>query len=263
MESEVSKRNRQTVTKWLTWGKDIDALAVVREVRTNVTEGRRGNSDSVLSSSRRIVASITVVIASSNGEMHAVVHSPVDRYIQSLRLATTKRHVRNGSLVRRLAGGSKLLLGSFHLLLSSLSGKVNASNDIAHRAAAIATENLDSNNVRALGDTVPLRSDRACAVGTVAIAVLVNVVLRKRRPPRCTPVELLVEDVDTGIDNIDVDALTTRLLVFILCERREPELGTVTDTSKTLSETGSYAMSDARHVEASHDLPMEHSSGCR
>lgn len=47
----------------LTRSEDIDTLAVVREVCTFVTKSGSTDSNSVLSSGRRVVASITVVVA--------------------------------------------------------------------------------------------------------------------------------------------------------------------------------------------------------
>ena len=50
------------------------------------------------------------LLASSNGKVETSLHRGIDSVIQRLRLATTKRHVGNRTLVLGLASDSELLL---------------------------------------------------------------------------------------------------------------------------------------------------------
>ena len=68
----------------------------------------------------------------------------------------------------------------------------------------------------------------------MTVVVLINVVLRNRLAPRSPAVELGVFDVDTCVDDVDIDALTAVLLELVLREGGGDEFGPVTDTSKTL-----------------------------
>lgn len=67
---------------------------------------------------------------------------------------------------------------------------------------------------------------------TVAINILV--VFGNGLSPASTSFELRVVDIDTSIDNIDVNALTTVLVIFITSESGEVECFTVADTRETL-----------------------------
>lgn len=52
----------------------------------------------------------------------------------------------------------------------------------------------------------------------MSVAVLVNIVLRNGFSPACTAFKLLVLDVDTGIDDVDINTFPTRLNVVVFVE---------------------------------------------
>lgn len=171
---------------------------------------------------------------SCNSEVNATVDCAVEGLVQSLRLATTERHVRNGTLVRSLASLPELVRSSLRLRNSLFNGPDNTSHDVAHSAASVATEHLDSDNVRRLSDTVRTRRDGTCAVRAVAVRIDVLIVLGNSLAPVRTTLELDVIDIDTGVDDVNVDALATARVVLILGEGTEGELGTVAYPRKTL-----------------------------
>ncbi len=150
--------------------------------------------------------------------MKTFVNSRIDSVIKGPGLATAETHVGDRALVGGLAGRRKLLLGSLSLSLGRIGSPSNTSNNIAHGAAAVRTEHLDSDNVSRLSNAVLGRGNRARAVSTVSVAVLINVVLRDGLAPAGTSFELDVVDIDTSVDNVYVDAFSTFSIVDVLGE---------------------------------------------
>ena len=119
----------------------------------------------------------------------------------------------------------------------------NTANNVAHGAAAVASEDLNRDHLRSLGNTVLARSDGASAVSAVTVAILVNVVGGDGLAPRRTALELDVLGVDTGVDDVDVDALTAVGVVDVLGEGPKGQLPAVADARKTLTEQRQHATS--------------------
>ena len=172
---------------------------------------------------------------SSDSEVETPFDSSIHSIIESARLATTERHVSDGALVLGLAGRLEFCASSSILLLCLAGGEVDTRNDIGHGTGAVRAEDLDSNHVRLLGDTVTLRSNGTRAVSSVTIVVNVLVVLGNGLPPRGTALELVVLDVDAGIDDVDINAVATKRLVLVLGEGAERQLGAMADAGETLS----------------------------
>ena len=169
----------------LTRGKDVNTLPMVREASPVATQSQSTNGDGLLGSCRGVRAGILVVVARSDGEVHPRADSPVDGIVQSLRHTSTQRHVGNGTLVPRLPGGSILGLSSGELVSSLLSSPT-----------PVGAQDLNSNEIDSLGNTVLARTDGTGAVGPVTIAVVVDVILRDGLVPRGTAFELGVVEVD-------------------------------------------------------------------
>ena len=167
--------------------------------------------------------------------MNATVDCAVEGLVQGLRLATTERHVRNGTLVRSLASLPELIRSSLRLRNSLFNSPNNTSHDVAHSTAAVTTEHLDSDNVCCLSDTVRTRRDGTCAVRPVSVRVDVLIVLGNGLAPMRTTLKLNVINIDTGVDDVDINALATARVVLVLGEGTEGELGTVAYPRKTLN----------------------------
>jgi hypothetical protein len=210
-------------------GEDVVALSVVGEVRTLVTEGGGTNSDSVLGSRRRVVAGICVVVTGGNGEVDAGIDGSVDGKVKSGGLATAKRHVGSRALEALLLA----LLGGADSVAVSLSGPLNALDDVRHGARAVGAEDLDGVDVGLLGDAVLLTSDGTRAVGAVAVAILVGIAVGDGLAPVSTALEVDVLVVCTGVDDVDVDTLTAVGRVEVLVPRAEAQRVAVRDTGKT------------------------------
>ena len=222
--------------KILTRGEDVNTLAVVGKVSPVVTQSGSTDGDGLLSSCGGIRAGILVVIASSDGEVHPRFDGPVDGIVQSLGHTTTQRHVGDRTLVLRPPGGSVLSLGRGELVSSLLGSPQNASDNITHGATSVGSQDLDSNEVDSLGNAVLARTNRAGAMGSVTIAIIVDVILRNGLAPGGPTLELGVVDVDPGIDDVHVNTLTAGRVVVVESESSETEFATVGDTGKTLGD---------------------------
>lgn len=171
---------------------------------------------------------------SCNSKVNAAIDSTVQSLVQSFGLATTKGHVGNRALVRCLARLLKLVCGSLGLSHSLLNGPYNTGHDVAHRTAAVAAEHLDSNDMCRLGDTVCTRGNGSRTVCTVAVSVNIFIVQWNSLAPMCTTFEFGVINVNTGVDDVDIDALAALRIVLVLGEGTEGKFGAMADPCKTL-----------------------------
>lgn len=208
---------------------DVSALAPVGEVGTAVVKSRGTDSDSLASSSRRVVAGIGVVVTGSDGEVDTGVNGSIDYAVEGLGLATAKRHVRH----RALKALALALLGRFNLLKMSVGSVLNALHYVGHGTRSVRPENLDGVDIGLLGDTVLLASNSAGAVGAVAIAINVIVASGDSLAPLGATLEVDVVDVGAGVDNVGIDTLTTLGSVEVFVESAERECVAVRNTSKT------------------------------
>ena len=231
----------------LTRGEYIDTLAMVGEIGFLISQVRSADGDSFFSGGGRVIVGVLVVVVGSNSEVHARLDGLVDGIVQSLRLATTQRHVGDGSLVSCRSSRSVLGLGSSELFSSLVSSPQNTANDVSHGTTSIRTQDLDGNQVGSLRNTVLARTNGAGAVGTVTVPVFVDVILRDGLPPGGTMLELDVVNVDASIDDVDVDTFTAGRVVIIESESAEAEFLTVGDTRKTLED----------EVVTNHATPMD------
>jgi hypothetical protein len=143
-----------------------------------------------------------------------------------------------------LPGGSVFGLGNGKLVSSVISSPQDTGNNVAHSAASVGTQDLDGNS----------------AVGSVTIAVLVDVILRDDLAPGGAALKLDVVDVDTGIDDVHVDTFTVGRVVIVESESSETEFRAVRDTRKTL---GGSAITNHAMKPKSRNIPMEQSAECR
>ena len=166
--------------------------------------------------------------------MHARLNGLVDGVVQSQGHSTTQRHVGDGTLVPGLSGSSILGLGSCELVCGVFSSPQNATNDVSHGTTPVGTQNLDGDEVDGLRNTVLPRTNGTGAVGPVTISVLVDVILRDSLSPGGATFELDVIDVDTGVDDVNVDALAAGWVVFIESKGPKSESLAMGETRKTL-----------------------------
>ena len=244
----------------LTRGKDINTLAVVGEVGPVITQSGSTNGNSLLSSGGGVGAGIPVVVTGSDSEVHARLDGPIHGIVQSHGLTATQGHVGNGTLVFCLSGGSVLSLGSGELTGGLLGGPQNTTNNISHSATSVGAQDLDGNEIDCLGNAVLARTDGTGAVGPVTVTVLVDVILRDGLAPRSATLKLDVVDVDTGIDDVHVNALTAGRVVLVESEGSKTELSTVGDTRKTLA--GKVITNHATRAGL-RNVPMEQSAECQ
>lgn len=211
-------------------GEDVVALAVVGEVGTLISESRGTDSDGLLGTSRRVPAGVGVVVTGSNSEVDTSIDSSVDSEVESGRLATAQTHVGSGALEALLALAG---LGSGNLGSVLLSSVLDTLDDVGHGAGAVGAEDLDGVDVGLLGNTVLLTGDGARAVGAVAVSILVGIALRNGLAPVSATLEVDVLGVGAGVDNVDIDALSTIGSVQVFAEGTEAQALTVRDTGET------------------------------
>jgi hypothetical protein len=87
--------------------------------------------------------------------------------------------------------------------------------------------------VRLLGDTVLLTSNSAGAVGAVAIAILVSIAVGDGLAPFRATLKVDVLCVCAGVDDVDINALTTVGGVEVLVPGAEAQGVAVRDTGET------------------------------
>lgn len=213
-----------------TRGEDIVALAVVGEVGTLISESRGTDGDGLLGTSRRVPAGVGVVVTGSDGKVDTSIDGSVNSKIKSGGLATTQTHVGSGTLETLLALAS---LSSGYLGGVLLSSVLDALDDIRHSAGAVGAEDLDSVDVGLLGNTVFLAGNSARAVGTVAVAILINVTLRDSLAPVSATLEVDVLSVGACVDDIDINTLATLGSIQVFAESTEAQALAVGDTGKT------------------------------
>ena len=216
-----------------TRGEDVGALSVVGEVSTLISKSRGTNSHDILSSRWGGVAGISVVITSSNGEVETSVNAGVDGNFQNPGLSTTETHVGNTALEAL----SLALLGSIGLLNVRLNGPLDTLDDIRHGTRARRSEDLDGIDVGLLGDTVLLTSDGSGAVGSVSIAISVLIVGRDSLSPAGTALEVNMVNVDTSVNSVGINSLTTISGIQVLVEGTKREAVPVGDTGQTPGST--------------------------
>ena len=66
-------------------------------------------------------------------------------------------------------------------------------------------------------------------MGSVAIIVFVSVIRGNSPSPRCPSFEFCVVDIDTSVNDVDIDTLATETMIFVLGESAERELQAVAD----------------------------------
>ena len=240
----------------LTWGEHVDTFAEVGEVGPLVTQSGSANSDSLLCGSGGVGTGIPVVVTGSDGEVHARLDGLVDGVVQSQGLSTTQRHVGDGTLMPSLSGSSVLSLCSGELVSGLFSSPQNATNDVSHGTTSVGAQDLDGDEVDGLRNTVLPRTNGTGAVGPVTVSVFVDVILRDSLAPGGATFELDVIDVDTGVDDVNVDTLAAGRVVFVESKGPKSESLTMGDTRKTLEGAINNHATRPEHS----NVPMEQSA---
>ena len=71
-------------------------------------------------------------------------------------------------------------------------------------------------------------------MGSVTIVVLVDVILGNRLAPRRTISEFVVININTSVNDVDIDTLARIGIILILGEGSKGEFGPVADACETL-----------------------------
>jgi len=219
---------------------DVSALSVVGEIRTVISQGGGTDSDGLLGGGGRVVASIGVVVASSDGEVDAGIDGSVNSEVKSTGATAAQTHVGNAALEAL----DLAILSILGLLDVSLSSPLNSKNDIGHGTGAVGAQHLNGVDVGLLGHTILLTSNSTRAVGAMAVAVLVCVISRDGLAPVGTALEINVVNVGAGVNHVGVNTLTALLGVQVLVVGTEGEAVPVGNTGQT---PGSVLLNGAFH----------------
>lgn len=198
------------------WSKDVVALSVVGEVGALIRKSGGTDSYSVGSGSWRVVARIGIVVTGSDGEVKTGLDGTIHSGIKSWRLATTERHV--GGRALEALGLLLAILSILDLLDVLLSSPLDTLDDVRHGSRSVGSEDLDSVDVGLLGDTIFLTTDGTGAVSSVSISILILIASWDGLAPASATLKVDVLDVGSGIDDIDINTLTTLLGVEVLVE---------------------------------------------
>ena len=213
------------------WSENVVALSVVGEVSALIRESGSTNGDSLLSSSWRVVARIGVVITGSDGKMETGLDGTVHSSIECWRFATSERHV--GGRALEALGLLLAILSGLDLLNVLLSSPFDTLDDIGHGSRSVGSEDLNCVNVGLLGDTVLLTTNSTGAVSSVSVSISILVASWDGLAPVGTTLKVDVLGVGSGVNDIDINTLSSVLGVEVLVEGGERETLSVGDTSKT------------------------------
>lgn len=142
------------------------------------------------------------IITSGNSKEDSRADNIGGSIVRGLRLATTQAHVHHRLPANTLPAG--VVDGPFHTL-----------DNTGVAARAVAAKDLDSDQLGVLRDTVSLTSNGARDVSSVITAVHI-IGVGGVGTPGGTALKLRVADIDTGVDNIGSDTLSSRRVVEII-----------------------------------------------
>ena len=168
---------------------DVEDGAVVGEGRAGISVGGGTDGDGVGGRGRGVVGGVGVVVTGSDDEGDAVVDGSLDSGVQGRGVRATERHVGDGLLATAVG-----------------SDPLNTLNDTGGGTGTVITENLDTDESGLLGNTVGVATDGTGNVGTVTVAVAVGTASDVGTDGG-TAAEVVVGGADTGVNNIDSDAL--------------------------------------------------------
>lgn len=182
-----------------TGAKDLDTLAERREGSNVVTNVRGTDSQDIGSARRRARAGIDVLIVTgSNNDGDVGLEQAGGGVVQSAGGATTQRHVDHSALA-----------------LVDRDNPVQGSNNARSRTAAISSQDLDTNQLDLLGNSVGVTTNGTGDVGAVAVLVSVGGALDKVGAHLGTATKVSVSSVDTSVNDVGSDASTGSVRVLV------------------------------------------------
>ena len=183
-----------------TGGKDVQNAAVVGEAGASVVAVSGTNSADGGLRSRGVVASVSVVVASSDGDHDTRLLEVGSGAVHGRGVATTNGHGGNDTVG---AVAVAVVVGD----------KVHTRDDGGVLARALVVEDLDTKDLGLLGDTVGPGANGTGAVSAVAVAIAAGGVVRLDHLGAA--LKLGVRCLDTGVDDVDASTLAGRVVVSV------------------------------------------------
>lgn len=131
--------------------------------------------------------------------------------------------------------------------MSILNTVIDTSNDSTSATRAIGAKDLNGNNVGVLSNTIRSTSEGRCSVGAVTVTISV-ITISGVSTPTCTSTEVLVVNINTGINTVDGDTTAGGVVEDVVTATGL----SVRDASETPA--GSTALSD--EARDSYDLVL-------
>lgn len=147
-----------------------------------------------------------VIITSRNSKEHASLDYCGSSLVGRLRAGTAQAHVHHGLADGTIASG--VIHRPFH-----------TSNDTRVGATSRCIENFRGDDSSFFGKSVSLAGDGASNVGSVTIAICI-IVVDGVGAPNSTSLEFGVLNIDTSIDNVGGDTLSSSRIVDIVTNTR-------------------------------------------
>lgn len=182
-----------------TGSKDLDALAEGREGGNVIVDIRGTDGQSLGGTGGRTRAGVDVlVVTGGDNDGDVGTEKATDGIVQGAGGTTTKRHVDDGLLA-----------------LVDADDPVKSSNDSRSGTRALTVEDLDTDEVDLLGNTVGVSSDGTSDVGTVTVLVGVGRALDEVVAHLGTAAKVDMGGVDTSINNVGGHTSSSRVGIFV------------------------------------------------
>jgi len=172
---------------------DINAGTVVGEISVTISDIRSSNSDSFSSGGRAVVASVLVIITSSNDGSDTSLDSSSNSEVNGFALTTSEGHTNDG-----LSTGNLLVFGN---------NVVDTTQDTSVRTTTLAVEDLDTVNSGLLSNTDGGTSNSGGNVSTMTVTIGILTIGSEVLFEDSTAFELNVLSIDTSINDPDINPL--------------------------------------------------------
>lgn len=115
----------------------------------------------------------------------------------------------------------------------SLCSPFDTLDNVRHSSRTIRAEDLNRVDGGLLSDTKLLSANSTRAMSSVTVTILINVAGRNSLSPVSTALKINMLNVSAGVDDVDINTLTTVGLMNVFAETSKVERLLVGDTGKT------------------------------
>ncbi|KAH3687453.1 hypothetical protein WICPIJ_001563 [Wickerhamomyces pijperi] len=95
----------------------------------------------------------------------------------------------------------------------------NTLDNVRHGTGTVGSQNLNSDDLSLLGNTVVLGTNGTSTVSTVTVTIDIGITRWDGLTPDSTAFKVVVRSVDTSVNDVGCDTFTTFAIVQVLVER--------------------------------------------